>query len=181
MLLKYHRSAGSPPLTRGQHQFLKDTLGSTRITPAHAGTTKHDKRKGTDLWDHPRSRGDNMLAYRCFLHRSGSPPLTRGQREDAIRMSVDIGITPAHAGTTPATIRHHRPRWDHPRSRGDNGREFFFHLVVQGSPPLTRGQRMPSSLSAWSSRITPAHAGTTSPTAPVSAGGWDHPRSRGDN
>ena len=51
---------------------------------------------------------------------SGSPPLTRGQRN---RNEMDWrrpGITPAHAGTTNVEFTSLTQVRDHPRSRGDN-------------------------------------------------------------
>ena len=50
--------------------------------------------------DHPRSRGNYCLLWKCIDGGSGSPPLTR---ELPIMYSefLPIGrITPAHAGTT---------------------------------------------------------------------------------
>ena len=70
-------------------------------------------------------------------------------------------ITPACAGRTSALPETAKVRWDHPRSRGDNYPSGISTAMPVGSPPLTRGQPLDESSSDGSSRITPAHAGTT--------------------
>ena len=111
----------------------------------------------------------------------GSPPLTRGQRTKSAKKQLQCGITPAHAGTTlmvgivlPATQ-------DHPRSRGDNDNHDAILKPVEGSPPLTRGQPRVKTAVITGTRITPAHAGTTSEMTGGITTTEDHPRSRGDN
>ena len=50
---------GSSPLTRGkQHRVVlhEEVPG---LIPAHAGKTKRPASPATDLWAHPRSRGEN--------------------------------------------------------------------------------------------------------------------------
>ena len=72
-----------------------------------------------------------------------------------------MGITPAHAGTTGIDGIAPKFNSDHPRSRGDHVLEIPLTLIVNGSPPLTRGPLAHVSLSRWARGITPAHAGTT--------------------
>ena len=151
------------------------------ITPAHAGTTHPPRSTGIGTQDHPRSRGDNDFKITLSSASLGSPPLTRGQHERITAGQRAYGITPAHAGTTPATIRHHRPRWDHPRSRGDNSAQSNRRACRRGSPPLTRGQRDSVLLFDAVAGITPAHAGTTKLSTIAAVSSEDHPRSRGDN
>ena len=131
--------------------------------------------------DHPRSRGDNLIGRLPSLEEIGSPPLTRGQLQRVRSRQQICGITPAHAGTTlmvgivlPATQ-------DHPRSRGDNDNHDAILKPVEGSPPLTRGQPRVKTAVITGTRITPAHAGTTSEMTGGITTTEDHPRSRGDN
>ena len=111
----------------------------------------------------------------------GSPPLTRGQRSAVDLDCVDLGITPAHAGTTEPWDAWPGCSWDHPRSRGDNAHGRHCSSSHPGSPPLTRGQRPWDYLPLTVFRITPAHAGTTPSSSCQTSSGRDHPRSRGDN
>ena len=71
---------GSPPLTRGPPRSNISSNGNSRITPAHAGTTR--KVNVSQSWkrDHPRSRGDHDHRDNLNIIHKGSPPLTRGPR-----------------------------------------------------------------------------------------------------
>ena len=91
------------------------------------------------------------------------------------------GITPAHAGTTHQPDLLDGPRWDHPRSRGDNRVNRICLAFLPGSPPLTRGQRAFRFRRRTANGITPAHAGTTRTGLRGGLQIEDHPRSRGDN
>ena len=70
---------------------------------------------------------------------------------------------------------------DHPRSRGDNDNHDAILKPVEGSPPLTRGQPRVKTAVITGTRITPAHAGTTSEMTGGITTTENHPRSRGDN
>ena len=111
---------GSPPLTRGQPYGEYVSCPSCRITPAHAGTTQLVHYPCRTLWDHPRSRGDNLPLAKMRIATMGSPPLTRGQLRPPADFGVPVRITPAHAGTTPFPSQVQAQCRDHPRSRGDN-------------------------------------------------------------
>ncbi len=199
---RLEKPSGSPPLTRGQplSHFKKASFG--RITPAHAGTTASPASDIDDNKDHPRSRGDNYCANHFLLSILGSPPLTRGQRRRLCDGLSQLGITPAHAGTTILRLAAIQLPEDHPRSRGDNclwcrrrrARPWITpahagttlpnmckKMTCRDHPPLTRGQRRPGVPLFVDVRITPAHAGTTGSYGRRPHRAQDHPRSRGDN
>ena len=71
---------GSSPLTRGK--LLLECCGRsrTRLIPAHAGKTSFVPSLACSRTAHPRSRGENMLAYDPQISRPGSSPLTRGKQ-----------------------------------------------------------------------------------------------------
>ena len=119
---------GSPPLTRGQPDATIASLMVQRITPAHAGTTMPSALRQSCRWDHPRSRGDNVVRISVPASCEGSPPLTRGQLFVALTTQTNQRITPAHAGTTfPLGIQSPCVQ-DHPRSRGDNVKSINRHI-----------------------------------------------------
>ena len=138
--LSLPRLEGSPPLTRGQLGYAKLVSLVCRITPAHAGTTSADHVLNHIDRDHPRSRGDNAPFRLPSSVTLGSPPLTRGQLRSCSPRRPPCGITPAHAGTTPAHLSARQKCRDHPRSRGDNVGASVAGTGMMGSPPLTRGQ-----------------------------------------
>ena len=111
----------------------------------------------------------------------GSPPHTRGPHIPILIVCDEIGITPAHAGTTSR-----RPAWfrqirDHPRTRGDHVTTRLKNWRISGSPPHTRGPRAQTFVTGTPIRITPAHAGTTMVADFRAVGTGDHPRTRGDH
>ena len=92
---------GSPPLTREQLTAVHARMRARRITHAHAGTTLRQQQDNRGNWDHPRSRGNNRKMLPPEYGIAGSPPLTREQPIQTLQLNVCLGITPAHAGTTP--------------------------------------------------------------------------------
>ena len=51
---------GSPPPTRGTHQFLRSAYNYFGITPAYAGNTSFFFFSYSALRDHPRLRGEHL-------------------------------------------------------------------------------------------------------------------------
>ena len=74
---------------------------------------------------------------------------------------LDVGITPAHAGTTPNYGNEYIVTRDHPRSCGNHFLSEKIVLPILGSPPLMREPRTMLKALSEVVRITPAHAGTT--------------------
>ena len=112
---------------------------------------------------------------------NGSSPLTRGKRyltDCAIRT---MGLIPAHAGKTCASIAPRKWPAAHPRSRGENTRAPIMEVLAVGSSPLTRGKPKAVSTLARKHGLIPAHAGKTVRDGPYRAGDRAHPRSRGEN
>ena len=90
-------------------------------------------------------------------------------------------LIPAHAGKTAPVTWILRPRWAHPRSRGENTPEEREYFAASGSSPLTRGKRLGGLVHGVDSGLIPAHAGKTSPTPHPAHALAAHPRSRGEN
>ena len=98
-------SPGSSPLTRGKRR--KDRLRLTRLglIPAHAGKTVESCRSRPEWRAHPRSRRENPQSFLAKIAVMGSSPLTRGKRQDAVRLLVAVRLIPAHEGKTSACQR----------------------------------------------------------------------------
>ncbi len=92
--------SGSPPHTRGKHSRYTRGITPCRLTPAHAGKTFSSPEKKQKPQAHPRTRGENApkVTPRCLLR--GSPPHTRGKREQERISKNKLRLTPAHAGKT---------------------------------------------------------------------------------
>ncbi len=152
---------GSPPLARGALGQTANAVGQIRITPARAGSTRLWTARDVFTPDHPRSRGEHVLAG------AGGPSLRR--------------ITPARAGSTTTACSTTPDRPDHPRSRGEHAAHRATSAHTVGSPPLARGARPRGTCLERLRRITPARAGSTSRPQPPAASDSDHPRSRGEH
>ena len=172
---------GSSPLTRGKRAAPRLGMTGVGLIPAHAGKTTKGRIVRFMSRAHPRSRGENMLAYDPQISRPGSSPLTRGKQILDRQKRVDARLIPAHAGKTVAADSLTDPYGAHPRSRGENDGRLRSRRVAYGSSPLTRGKRSVLSSPIGRNRLIPAHAGKTQvvlvPGFKIPA----HPRSRGEN
>ena len=79
---------------------------TSRITPAHAGTTVISHMTQFHLQDHPRSCGNHGYITYDPIPFAGSPPLMREPLLYARATAEKPGITPAHAGTTTTSYKH---------------------------------------------------------------------------
>ena len=130
---------------------------------------------------HPRSRGENVTLFQCIVPSLGSSPLTRGKPALPHSVPQRPRLIPAHAGKTLRSC-HRARRWPaHPRSRGENKRPASDSSSRVGSSPLTRGKLPFGCRREPFSRLIPAHAGKTVPTAWKALPRPAHPRSRGEN
>ena len=111
--------------------------------------------------DHPRIRGEHLLARGGPGRPAGSSPHTRGAR-------ASLRFDPYWD-------------WDHPRIRGEHARMRGFRVFARGSSPHTRGAPR-----LWISRsrprgIIPAYAGSTLGAGRCRSSTADHPRIRGEH
>ena len=150
---------GSSPLARGLRRRHPPELRRLRIIPARAGFTHPLQHEGSELEDHPRSRGVYGSASTPAPAMSGSSPLARG--------------LPAR----PALPRRRPP--DHPRSRGVYALADEAEYQWGGSSPLARGLRHGHDQILRPEGIIPARAGFTVRMSLSVMMGPDHPRSRG--
>ena len=118
-------------------------------------------KSGTEIADHPRSRGEHVHGLTLHEITIGSSPLTRGTRNGAKFFRLRGRIIPAHAGNTQFFNLCSLFLRDHPRSRGEHRRAHLQRAERKGSSPLTRGT--PASCFHMFSYpgIIPAHAGNT--------------------
>ena len=172
---------GSSPLTRGKQIRPIGQLEKLGLIPAHAGKTTARCGITSIARAHPRSRGENCVAWPSPTASKGSSPLTRGKRDVRTRQMPAVRLIPAHAGKTRGRKPAGRGGRAHPRSRGENASVRFRGLAALGSSPLTRGKRTHSSATSPPTRLIPAHAGKTQDLNLRPPGSGAHPRSRGEN
>ena len=172
---------GSPPRVRGKRCRRSIFCQDCRITPACAGKTLSPALRVSAPTDHPRVCGENGTRASKKRAPCGSPPRMRGKPSKTKQKQAKARITPAHAGKT-TSVPLNNPLWtDHPRACGENASIVLYFATLVGSPPRMRGKRIRYSTSRAMRRITPAHAGKTTPSRTRMAAISDHPRVCGEN
>ena len=83
----------------------------------------------------------------------------RGKEFGEVMLRQGVGITPAHAGKSPAQPLHQLPRQDHPRPCGEKSVRGWKVKPEKGSPPPMRGKGPFLGKINRKGGITPAHAG----------------------
>ena len=111
----------------------------------------------------------------------GSSPLARGAHFTRRDRRRRFGIIPARAGSTTVGRGRGVQLGDHPRSRGEHRAPASRVSSTPGSSPLARGARPGDYSGGVEEGIIPARAGSTPGGRRLPAGGWDHPRSRGEH
>ena len=114
-----YKCLGSPALTLGILTGVKEKYPAARFTPAHAGNTILHSSIDISKRVHPRSRGEYSVPPIEEMSKPGSPPLTRGIRNNYEAYAEGERV--------------------HPRSRGEYDTGECAVRAVGGSPPLTRG------------------------------------------
>ena len=134
---------GSSPHTRGAPAACRAVRRALRIIPAYAGSTGRQMFSEATCGDHPRIRGEHYWRHNGRVFRTGSSPHTRGAPHGQGDMVGLVGIIPAYAGSTLKTPNNRFAGRDHPRIRGEHGRDLRADGSGPGSSPHTRGARRP--------------------------------------
>ncbi len=111
--------------------------------------------------DHPRLCGNDGNSDTANADEEGSPPLVRERLASQYFVKLNLGITPACAGTTALDDVDRLYCQDHPRLCGNDATPSTISNLLKGSPPLVRERPCAPLLNACRLRITPACAGTT--------------------
>src|SRR5699024_8781113 len=130
---------GSSPLMRGapSGRFYQGVrLG---LIPAHAGSTNLNRPRPEPLPAHPRSCGERLGKPTELVIQAGSSPLMRGAQILDDLIEGNMGLIPAHAGSTDSNPIVRRANTAHPRSCGEHGSVSINVRSLDGSSPLMRG------------------------------------------
>ena len=105
----------------------------------------------------------------------------RGTLCAELRLSVGVGIIPAHAGNTLVFLCDVGSHGDHPRACGEHGGGVPHRILVPGSSPRMRGTLIRAECRLESIGIIPAHAGNTRLSSGRARPRKDHPRACGEH
>ena len=100
--------SGSSPLTRGKLRARERGVDRLGLIPTHAGKTNRRNSSEIPIWAHPHSRGENTATRPLRASMTGSSPLTRGKRAQAVCKVLTRGLIPTHAGKTLPDLRLYR-------------------------------------------------------------------------
>ena len=136
----YDVNATDHPRSRGVYR-LRTKMREIMpwIIPARAGFTAPAIPPRSIPWDHPRSRGVYPRTSIIPIWIRGSSPLARGLPVYGRDRNPKVGIIPARAGFTGASVGVVENQVDHPRSRGVYGAGLISWWLIGGSSPLARG------------------------------------------
>ena len=148
-----------PPLARGKAQRSTLVQVGDRITPARAGKRASPCGRECRPRNYPRSRGEKHSVLLRIGGRGELPPLARGKARGRGLCHPHIGITPARAGKRAETVNDGVAFRNYPRSRGEKSEPIWVACSCLELPPLARGKDAASSMTSYSSGITPARAG----------------------
>ena len=151
------------------------------IIPAYAGSTACSATTRPCPADHPRIRGEHIIAGVLISGVLGSSPHTRGAPPTRRRSRMGSRIIPAYAGSTEYPNLVLSPLADHPRIRGEHDFQLVLHVKFTGSSPHTRGARGLRGPRDGGAGIIPAYAGSTPGIPSHSSSTPDHPRIRGEH
>ena len=173
--------AGSSPHARGALRRLVVHARLAGIIPACAGSTIRYVAGALAPGDHPRMRGEHTYSAVAPWPQVGSSPHAWGALSGLRPVVVDVGITPACAGSTRSSPCGASPRGDHPRMRGEHEKHGNPSTCDGGSSPHARGVLITCALLPCCVGIIPACAGSTRNSWPTSTLARDHPRMRGEH
>ena len=152
---------GPSPLARGKPGDSLERGRAQGTIPARAGETVFYCLSEHLHWDHPRSRGGNLMPGDGDRVFAGPSPLARGKPKLGTKFTRKDGTIPARAGETSTAPRANHCAGDHPRSRGGNGISPRCATPSTGPSPLARGKRWLMRLAWMTSGTIPARAGET--------------------
>ena len=155
------RLGGSSPHARGAPDLLAVNRGVDGIIPACAGSTKCYPPFCYAVRDHPRMRGEHLVARLPMLSTRGSSPHARGAPDQCITSCMPFGIIPACAGSTTAFSASTPKSRDHPRMRGEHDKGEADPGIDMGSSPHARGAQPVDLRAVGEVGIIPACAGST--------------------
>ena len=160
LTLSTQKDEGSPPRMRGKADPPSAHLRQAGITPAYAGKSAMGTHRLRSAGDHPRVCGEKTARSTHWPQPTGSPPRMRGKVGFQNLKASPVGITPAYAGKSIASIHSLLPNL--------------------GSPPRMRGKGNRTEVLFHKIRITPAYAGKSVGKNRGSSRPKDHPRVCGE-
>ncbi len=172
---------GPSPRARGAHHPQRALHRRRGTIPACAGSTSRRHAPYPTDRDHPRVRGEHKPSTAQNEPVEGPSPRARGAPVADVRDDALAGTIPACAGSTARAGPSGRPRWDHPRVRGEHTRGDTSGPIPSGPSPRARGAPVVVGGFDAGAGTIPACAGSTARHRRRHPRQQDHPRVRGEH
>ena len=154
-------SVGPSPRARGAPPGAGHSGRRPGTIPACAGSTLRRDGGLQPFRDHPRVRGEHSTGISNNPMRRGPSPRARGAPRDHRHRHDRAGTIPACAGSTAASARPWRWRWDHPRVRGEHTTNRCRYRRCLGPSPRAWGALFGLVAAAGEPGTIPACVGST--------------------
>ncbi len=177
-----HGRAWAHPRMRGEHVPRAGRCTACEGSSPHArGARRGSARRISARWAHPRMRGEHGPAGSGKTYTAGSSPHARGALSCGEAVSVEDGLIPACAGSTPTRSTTRAPGRAHPRMRGEHRIRPGDQETYMGSSPHARGALAGHVPGDRCRGLIPACAGSTSARTASLQRVKAHPRMRGEH
>ena len=161
MYLLTHCRVGLPPQVRGALGTIVKEVWETGLTPAGAGSTDKEWTVKLSGRAYPRRCGEHSSRSSHSTRCAGLPPQVRGALDAETRRHVDVGLTPAGAGSTTSPVATPTSSRAYPRRCGEHACSITRCLEGSGLPPQVRGAQLVQDGHRHPFGLTPAGAGST--------------------
>ncbi len=128
--------------------------------PACAGSSRHFHRAGTELWGHPRMRGEQPTPNEDTCDAQGPSPHARGAVTGRVCGGDPLGAIPACAGSRVFAWKTKMNAGGHPRMRGEQPDAKALTNTPEGPSPHARGAVIHGMIREVSLGAIPACAGS---------------------
>ena len=170
-----------PPRVRGALARRPRDGQRLRLTPACAGSTSLPRASPRSSSTYPRVCGEHAPALPLRPSMIDLPPRVRGAPGIARSTLRRRRLTPACAGSTPERQSPVSGRSTYPRVCGEHRQTRAPYAAGTDLPPRVRGAPAEDARNRGERRLTPACAGSTTASAPVSAAQSTYPRVCGEH
>ena len=177
----YGTTQGSSPRMRGTLYNRPSLTTCKRIIPAYAGNTGGPVDAIRRIRDHPRVCGEHSSMSASEQMEAGSSPRMRGTPITTKKYGHAVGIIPAYAGNTEASVSWVCGDGDHPRVCGEHIPAIISSIRNAGSSPRMRGTPLSGEDAFGRVGIIPAYAGNTRSMKSGIGLCGDHPRVCGEH
>ena len=180
---EYHATGIIPAYAGSTENLIDGILAHEGSSPHTRGAQKKQARLIESGRDHPRIRGEHKAPRgQVRLSRGIIPAYAGSTYGMTVSFGCSSGSSPHMRGARSRTSRRSRPRWDHPRIRGEHVHRIVGPIPRAGIIPAYAGSTFVGTLGTAKRQGSSPHTrGAPLPDSVLRSGARDHPRIRGEH